>query len=194
MDNKIWIWIIVVIVVIGGIWYFVAQNSSNSITATGTASSTDMGTSGTGNTSGTGTIASGTVAPAQVVGFGSIQDLIALKQNLTCSISLGVSGVTRSGTMYIGPGLMRGDFFATLSGEPAVTSMIDNTTSLYVWSTAKSTGLQLSASVSANGSAIATAGGIDPQTKFNYYCQPVQPINVSVFEPPTDVSFSSTVQ
>lgn len=187
-------WVIGIIVVILGIWYFSMRSAGTQApTATTTAATLGVNSapSETSGISGSGT---STVGVTQTIGHGSINDLIAMNESLICSIALTSSSMQRSGTMYIANGEMRGDFISTTKGVTTILSMIDNGTSLYVWKNAASAaGLKLPASVSAGGSVAASHGALDPTTSFDYYCHPWN-ADANFFTPPASVTFSAIVK
>jgi hypothetical protein len=175
----------VVAVIGGGIWYF----TSNPYPQTAqTATNTNVESS---TASGTGTNGSSVAAPvSQTTGVGSIQNLIAMNKDLACSINLVAAKTSRSGSIYVAAGMMRADLFSTTAGQTKAVSMIDNGTSLYLWTDDASTGIKLSKPISASGSNIAQNGGIDPVTNFSYVCHPWK-VDANFFVAPTAIAFSA---
>lgn len=126
--------------------------------------------------------------PAKVSGYQSLAYLASLKEPLVCSIQS--NEPNRLGTAYVADGRLRADV-RTYSGG-AITSMISDGSSLYVWKSGATKGLQLPSALSVAGSAVATQGGLDPATDVSFSCN-TWTIDPSVFSPPTAVSFSHTL-
>jgi hypothetical protein len=156
-------------------------------TATTTPESATPGGSASGAPAASGGSAGTNIG--ETAGHASIKSLLALQKNLSCSINFSSKDVTRSGTIYVAAGLMRGTFFGSTKGVSQAVSMIDNGTTLYVWSRSTLKGQKFSSAVTASGSAAAALGGIDPTTDFDYVCDPWT-VNAFLFVPPTNVDFS----
>jgi hypothetical protein len=191
MSYRNLVLILLVIVIIGGIWYVFSgyrnngisiQNAPTGLTAT-TSDTTGTGTTGTGTAQ--------TVPVPETVGIGSLQNLMAMNSNLTCSVNLPTASAGRSGTVYVSSSLLRADFFSTTGSQTEVASMIDNGTSLYLWMNGSAQGIKLSAPVSASDLNISQNGGINPSTNLNYVCHPWA-VNAAFFVPPSTVTFSAT--
>ncbi len=183
MKNSAFAWIAGIIIVIGIIWYLAAGGPSapalgTASTTASAASTTQSSTGGGTTTAGSGTSGSGRArgtAVPETVGVGSVSELMQAKQDLACAISFSSKGGTRTGTIYVTTGLMRGDFISSTSGSVKVVSMIDNGTSLYGWTNTSSQGIMLSAATSASGSTLSSWGAIDPAATFSYDCHPWTP-------------------
>jgi hypothetical protein len=183
MSKNSWLVVLVVVVVIGlGIWYFASNSASSTQTVTNDESSSTSATNASGS--------SATMPVSETVGVGSIQDLIAMNKYLACSINLVATTTNRSGTVYVAAGLMRADLFSTTGNKTKAVSMIDNGTSLYLWTDGASQGIQLPEPISASGSNIALNGGIDPATTFSYICHPWK-ADANFFVAPQTVTFSA---
>jgi hypothetical protein len=186
MKNNTLIWVLVAVVLVGGAWYFYTASSSESTSSLPVATTTT-----------TTTVTQAQAAPAKtptetkkptstsakVVGIGSMQFLIGLKQALVCSVKT-TAGYTRTGTLYVADGKVRLNF--------STTSMIDDGAHLFVWMMGAIKGLELQAASSASGSAIANNGGVDPASDLSYACNPWA-VDASVFTPPATVSFFSSL-
>ncbi|MGH7175085.1 MAG: hypothetical protein ACREGR_01860, partial [Minisyncoccia bacterium] len=172
MNLTTWAWIIGIVIVVAGLWYFLSGPStmtpSSAATTTG-SQTTNYGSTGSGDQSSTGGTGTTPGAAATVIGFGSISDLIAMDKTLVCSIDTAVGGGRRFGTVYVEGGMMRGDFVSTTNSTTALVSMVDDGTSLYLWNNQNMSGLKVPAT-GAGGSAIASNGGIDPSTGGSYAC------------------------
>jgi hypothetical protein len=131
-----------------------------------------------------------TVATQVVLtGFNSLEYLRTQKQPLYCSIDAVAAGVRRTGNVYVADGVARGDFASTAGGAKIATSMIDDGAYLYAWHTSATTGVKLQATASANGSVIATYGGLDPASDFSFSCARWT-ADAAVLTPPANITFS----
>jgi hypothetical protein len=184
MKTQTAVWIVIAVAVVGFAWYYVAQTV---ISGTGTESPAAATT--TAPTTTTTAAAAKPAAkkpvsvPAKVAGVSTMSYLISLKEPLLCSVKT-TTGYARSGTLYVADGKIRANF--------ANSSMIDDGTHIFVWMTGAIKGLELLASLSASGSAIATNGGIDPANDISFSCNPWT-VDASVFTPPASVSFFSSL-
>lgn len=134
-----------------------------------------------------------------VAGTDTLQSLLALGQNLECTISYameneGVSSVTE-GTYFTSRGRMRGDFLIPGMEGSAVSSMILADGIMYTWTEIEGEkyGMKidlsdLEQSKSANG-APEVHEAVPLDTAVSYNCKPWVALDGSVFEVPTDVIF-----
>lgn len=122
-----------------------------------------------------------TKTTAKTVGIGSLSYLIGLRQPLICSVKT-ASGIMRSGTLYVAAGMARANFTNS--------TMIDDGSYLYAWTTGATTGTKLPAPLGASGSAIVGRGGVDPSTDLSFACNPWT-ADTNIFVPPTSVSFGA---
>lgn len=199
IDNKTIAGIVIAVLALGGAWYLFTTQAAklrNEISApvattTPTAAAPaqkQIAPKPTRTPSASKPVAS---TGAATGGVGSITSLLALKQSLSCDIETINPIVKRSGTLYVDSGRVRGDFITYIDGNKVSTSMIDDGTSLYAWTSGSATGLKLPAALSASGSAIASHGGIDLAATFNYSCNPWA-ANASLFIPPASITFSTS--
>lgn len=195
--NKGIYWILGIVIVILGIWYFSMRSVGPQEVPTATTTATTLGVGSVPSTSRTSGISGSGASPVgvtQTIGQGSINSLMAMNENLICSVVSTSSSSQRSGTVYIADGKMRGDFISTTKGVTTVLSMIDDGTSLYVWrNTGNTIGLKLPTSISASGSVAASHGALDPTTSLHYDCHPWN-ADANFFTPPANVTFSATAQ
>ena len=119
---------------------------------------------------------------AAMTGVGSLNDLLAMRQSLSCTISAR-NGTDRTGTAYVSGGKFR----ATLASG---VSFIDDSTHYYAWAQGAQTGLVLPI-VSASGSTLALHGALDPAQSLSYGCNPWS-AQASSFTPPMNVTFTNT--
>jgi len=189
MSKNTWFIILAIAIVGIGAWYFTSSSTSPAQTAQ-TATTTDEQT-GTDTTATNGS--NSTIPVPETVGVGSIKDLLAMNKYLSCSINLVTATTKRSGTIYVAAGLMRADLFSTTGNKTKSVSMIDNGTSLYLWTNGASQGIQLPEPLGASGSNIALNGGIDPATAFSYVCHPWK-ADVDFFIAPQTITFSTSLK
>lgn len=184
MPNKTLLWVLAIVIVFAGGWYYFMLDPTGAVTEPPAATSTPtVATSAPKATTKAPAAKKPAATTAKIVGIGSITYLIGLKQSLVCSVKT-TTGYSRSGTMYVADGKVRGNF--------SNSSMIDDGTYLYAWMTGAVKGLVLLAASSASGSAIATNGGIDLATDVSFACNPWA-VDASVFTPPSSVSFFSSL-
>ncbi len=119
---------------------------------------------------------------AAMTGVGSLNDLLAIRQSLSCTVSAR-NGTDRTGTAYISGGKFR----ATLANG---VSFIDDSTHYYAWAQGAHTGLVLPI-VSASGSTLALHGALDPAQSLSYGCNPWS-AQASSFTPPSTITFTNT--
>ena len=202
MDKKIIIWLGVVVVLFGTVWYLFATHSGQGGEPSPTASTTLSAATSTQqslqpvavtHTANAGTAAKPSPeqppAPARVAGVNTVAYLLAQKDPLVCGVKT-VSGVKRSGTMYVAYGQMRANLTSSASGAVVNTTMIGDGAYLYAWTNGAAKGLRVLAAPSGNGSAIAVAGGFDPAVNLSFACNPwIQ--TPGMFTPPSSVTFSN---
>lgn len=158
--NKTILWIIVAIIVIGGIWYFVM------------------------NGSGSGAPGSNATSTSQASSSGTMKDLIA-RGSSQCQVTDPSNG--SSGTVYVGGGKMRGDFTSQTSSGTTITShMISDGQTVYVWSSAMPQGIKMAVSASSQTSASGTQNPYNENV--NYTCS-AWSVNSSEFALPAGVTF-----
>ncbi|HET9641488.1 MAG TPA: hypothetical protein VFP46_01395 [Candidatus Paceibacterota bacterium] len=176
------IWIVIVLVVLGALWYLlpdvqIGTNAPTAATTTATTSETKQSV----QTSQTKSVTKPPVkvtAP-RMAGVGPLTSLMALQQPLVCSVQT-MNGVQRLGTLYLAGGKARLNF--------STASMIDDGVTIYVWAKGATTGVKMAATVSSSGSVAASNGGVDPGNNLSYACNPWTE-DASVFAPPTGVAF-----
>lgn len=134
-----------------------------------------------------------------IAGTDTLQALLALGQNLECTISYsveneGVSTVTE-GTYFTSRGRMRGDFLLPDMTQGAVSSMILADGVMYSWTEIegekygmKITLSDLEQSKNTDGAPEANEA-VPLDTAVSYSCKPWVALDGSVFEVPTDVIF-----
>lgn len=183
MNNKTIVWLIVAIVAFAGVWYLLAPSLGGLGIVPPTATTTPPTTAATQSTatkSPVSTAPKPTKTTAKMAGIGSLNYLLGLKQPLICSVKT-TSGYARSGTMYVSAGgQARANFISS--------TMIDDGSYLYAWANGATTGTKLVAGLSASGSAITYAGGVDLTTDLSFSCNPWT-VDISFFAPPATVSF-----
>ncbi len=183
--NKALIWAVLAIVVLAGVWYYVLtqpQGGAPSPTATTTVATTSAPAAQTPVSPKKTSTAPKVTAP-KVSGYNSISYLLTQKEPLVCTMRV-TSPVSRSGTIYVAGGKMRGNF--------GTAAMIDDGTYLYAWKSGATKGLQLLAAQSASGSAVMSLGALDLETPFSFACN-AWSTDQSLFIPPASISFSNTL-
>ena len=200
-QNQIAALAIIIVVIGGGAWYFsTAHRAPQAATPLATpsppAAATTSPTPATKSAAPARPTRPRTPQPARtepvvISGYSSISYLLSLKQSLSCTVDAVAAGARRTGTIYVAGGKMRGDFSGLVNGVAAKTSMIDNGTRVYVWTDGATTGLELLAASSVNGSVIASHGGIALSSDFSFACSRWTE-DQNLFVPPPSVTFSNT--
>ena len=196
-DQVIAVAVLVVVILIG-IWYF---STNWTPTPPPAQPVTETGETTTNPVSPTSTTPSRTVQPApapaaptvktQVVltGFNSLNYLRAQKEPLYCSISAVAAGEHRTGNVYVSGGIARADLATVPGGAKIGTSMIDDGTNLYAWHAGATTGIELLAAKSVNGSVVANYGAVDPASSFSFSCARWT-TDSATLTPPSSVTFT----
>lgn len=127
-------------------------------------------------------------ASLEVTGAGSLNNLMSLGSNLTCTVSTVGMTPQRFGIAYLSGTRARVNL-RTSAGSS--TSLIDAGGYLYAWTPSETRGIKLIAASGASGSAIVTYGAIDPAQTLNYSCN-LWKTNASLFAPPQSVAFTDT--
>lgn len=130
MNNNIWIWVVVALVVIAGIWYFMMGSSSTTTPTTGTETSTDT----TGTVPSTDT--NGTALSAPIgTGTGKITSLVGRQGNYTCTFFTLDGNNKSTGTLYVTSGKSRADYRtdAGATGKTTTAHVIRTGGIVYTW-------------------------------------------------------------
>jgi hypothetical protein len=197
------IWIVLAILVMGAsLWYLASgtANMNGGVTASTTswaATSTTVTYSGAlvpptiktpvTQNPGTGVV----VRSPKLAGVGSLTSLLALKSNLTCTISTTGTVEQKSGTLYLSGFEALAVLTSTVSGQTEQVNMIDDNQYLYVWAAGSTSGTKARAAVGVNGSAIAMRGGLDPAQNLSYQCNDWTP-DTNLLGLPANVTFTDT--
>lgn len=137
-----------------------------------------------------------TVVPTS--GSGSLSSLLALNQDLECSIMYAASSVDQTqtqGTYFTSAGKMRGDFVVSSNGVDTVSSLIMRDGMLYSWTEIEgaSYGMKIAMSeleASKNTQGAPVAQEVVPlEAEVDYTCKAWTALDNSIFEPPTDILF-----
>lgn len=130
-------------------------------------------------------------APVEVTGIGSLNYLMGLGSNLTCSVSTIGPTLRRSGTAYLSGSLARVSLNTAVGNSTFSSAMIDAGGYLYVWAQGGTHGIKLLAASGASGSAAVSYGGVDPSQTLSYSCN-LWKTDASLFVPPQSIAFTDT--
>jgi len=169
MNNKTIIWVIVTILVIGGIvGYLLFFNKSKT----------------------------GTQVPASIMGNNqqqaatepsSLKDLLASGSPQKCTFA-DTSGTNSSeGTVYIGNGKMRQDFSTVDNGQTINGHMIADEQNFYTWTDGSNVGFKMA--ITASQQTNQNSQSVDVNKKFDFKCGTWSP-DSSLFILPSDVQFN----
>ena len=140
------------------------------------------------------------VTPTPTSGTDSINTLIALGQNMECTISYHVEGSAETptdGTLFTSQNRLRGDFLIPEMGADAVSSMILQNGDLYSWTEigGKKNGMKTSlaelSAIKKNENAPKANEVVPLDALVTYQCKPWLTVDGSIFEPPTDMVFTN---
>jgi hypothetical protein len=132
-------------------------------------------------------------------GTDSLSALLALGQNLECTISYApevTGGVKTEGTYFTSRGRMRGDFVVETNGTEAVSSVIIDNDSMYSWSLIEGQkyGMKMTLSELETAQTDDTAPEANQAVPLDeavtYSCKPWASVDGSIFNPPTDIVFT----
>ena len=139
------------------------------------------------------------VIPTEVVGEGSLLELLKRNENLECSIVYEQSqGGAVEGSYFTSNGKVRGDFLTKEGKQEVLSSMIIKDGTFYSWSLINGEKFGMKADFSNLENATtsdnqekprADKGPISMDEKVQYSCKPWNNVDGSIFEPPTDVLF-----
>jgi len=178
-NRNIIIGVIVVLVVIGGIWYWVSSSNGVNSTPSQTASTTTTGTaSATGSTQ---------TAP----GTGTLRTLVTQGGNYTCTLTqTATSGAQTTGSIFGAGGQTRLDFKISTNGTDFTMHTIRTGATAYTWIDGQQTGTKTA--ITASGPIVTPASGgviaINDDTQVTSECHPWSPV-ASDFVPPTGITF-----
>ena len=131
---------------------------------------------------------------APVNGHGTLTNLLALAQNLECTINYQTK-VSVSGTYFTSQGKMRGDFVVPSDEGEVLSSLIMRDNTMYTWS--EIDGQKYGMQFDLNEVKAAKEKGESPETRepvpldaaVDYDCKPWVSVDGSIFEPPSDIIF-----
>lgn len=178
--QNLLITVFVIVLVVGGAWYFIEQNddykaapnNGQQVTKTKSDRAKDLS------------------------GFGSFSDLIEKDLDLACDFEM-VSSDTKAavaGTIYISEGKLRADFAMEQAGEVYESHFLHDDTHSYTWTTSSLGTFAFMSPLDGTSGAGDTATvnrNIDFSQEVDYECR-VWTVDEAVFLPPADVEFLTT--
>jgi len=204
--DRIVIWIVVIIVIIGAALLFLpSSHETPAPTATSTPSAATSTLSTPAQTPAPGPATpkpSATTAaapqpapapvtvPAKIAGYSSLSYLMKQKEPLYCSATASTAYAKRTGTLYIADGKMRAIWGGYRNGVYVRVVVVDDGMYLYTWQEGAATGIKLPAPSSVSGSVIADAGGVDLVTPITFACDDWT-VDATLFTPPSSIVFST---
>lgn len=177
--NKIIIWVIIAIVVIGGIvGYLLFSHKSGTVSQAPTSSANNS----TGNSN---SQTQATNGPT------SLNDLLASGAAQSCTYSDVSGAVSSQGTVYIGQGKMRLDYSTLENGQNITGHMIADGQYYYTWMDGSSSGFKFAptANQQVSPQPNQNSQSIDTNKKIDYNCAPWSP-DSSLFVLPSKVQFN----
>ena len=182
MNKVIW-WIVGIIVVVIGIYYFVSNKPDTAADDVVPATEDGQGSFTTPSDD--------QGAPADTSGK-SLKDLIALGVSQQCAFSQTVDNSSTSGTVFVGMGKMRGDFVSVASGQTVNAHMIADGQYTYTWIDGIAMGFKMSLdqTAPASGTGANQTGSPDLNQKLDYNCS-AWTLDASKFTLPAGVTFTA---
>jgi hypothetical protein len=141
---------------------------------------------------------SGSKTPAaELNGFGSMNDLLARDKSLECQITTIDNSVASEGTFFVADEKIRGDFITEspdLEGS-SVSSIIIVDGTMYVWTEIGGESFGVKSQLQTTSETdIQTQEPVGLDERVKYSCQKWEPVDQSIFIPPTDVLFQDMSQ
>jgi hypothetical protein len=134
---------------------------------------------------------------ADLNGFGTMNELLSRETNLECQITTIENSATSEGTFFVADNKIRGDFLTEspdLSGV-GVSSIIVVDNTLYVWTElgGESYGVKTQMQPDTEDT-MPTQEPVKLDERVKYACKKWEPVDQSVFIPPSDVLFQDLSQ
>jgi hypothetical protein len=134
---------------------------------------------------------------ADMSGFGTMNELLSRESNLECQITTIENSATSEGTFFVADNKIRGDFITEspdLSGV-GVSSIIVVDNTMYVWTELGGESYGVKAQLkSESEEAMPTQEPVKLDERVKYACKKWEPVDQSVFIPPSDVLFQDLSQ
>jgi hypothetical protein len=169
MNTKALIGLVIALVVVGGgAWYFSQQEGSG-------------GPLGDGVPTGD---------KKDVVGSGSLSDLMKRGGSSVCTVSSKDPNSVSSGKVYVAGGSVRGDFTSAVDGKSYESHFINADGYIYTWSSAMPQGMKMAddGKMMEGGTSSAPEGSVDPSVAYDYSCDSWTG-DQGMFAPPAEVTF-----
>lgn len=161
------------VVVLGGGYYLMNQNSTP----------TDMSAIGAQEETGE-TAQAGTVK-------GSFASLATRGGSWKCTVDTSTAQSVSSGVTYVSGGKVRADFTTSVQGYGAVEShMIADGEDVYTWSSMMPQGIKSKMTMQGTGGAETSGQGMNANMEYSYDCQPWS-ADSAMFAVPADITFRS---
>lgn len=165
--NKVIAIVAVIIIIAGGIWFFIQNQSKTDQTKTDTSSAqTEEKVSEESS---------------------SLKNLMSLGKSQKCEFSTVEEGVTSSGTFYVANNKARGDFQSTVAGTTTKSHMIVDSTYSWLWSDDSNQGMKFA--VDQTQTETNQTQSVDPNKNYKFNCDSWKTDN-SLFTPPANITFS----
>lgn len=177
MNTKIIALVVAVIVIAGGVYWFMPKTQTGVTPNDKSAMNSEVKDSKSNS------------EPATKAS--SLKDLLALGTSQKCTFSNEGS----EGTFYVSKGQSRGDFSSNAGGTTTKGHMISDGKTSYVWMDSQPKGFKMSleaaqkAQAESNYKAPAPSAGIDYNKNMNYSCQSWS-ADDSMFAVPTNIEFT----
>jgi len=134
---------------------------------------------------------------AELNGFGTMNDLRGREKALECQITTIDNSVASEGTFFVADEKIRGDFITESPDleESSVSSIIIDDGTMYVWTEIAGESFGVKSQLQATAETdIQTQEPVGLDERVKYSCQKWEPVDQSIFIPPTDVLFQDMSQ
>jgi hypothetical protein len=173
MSKTVLLSIIAVVIVAGGIGWYLTSKPNQSAPNSNTSATPSQQTTNTG---------------ANQSEKMSMKSLIASNTPQRCTFTDASSGANSSGTVYVASGQMRGDFTSTASGKTTQSHMVVMNETSYIWSDEMANGVKMSFADIQKPSTQQNQS-VDVNKEVDYSCGPWNR-DTSMFSLPAGVTFT----
>jgi outer membrane lipoprotein-sorting protein len=173
MKSNTIVYILIALVVIGGIAYMMTKGDNGDARIETEVTSNDI---------------ENMVADSRTQ-TASMKELVDKGEPVKCTFTQVTSNADSNGTVYIADGKVRGDFETTSAGQNFNSYMISDGSDIYVWSSLTTQGFKMPVSNTPSAGA-ESQNGVSYDQKLNYDCDPWNK-DVSVFVLPANISFGA---
>ena len=167
--NKIIIGVVVAVVVIGGgVWYFLSQKGTGPISNSSTLSTESFSEKS------------------------SLKNLVARGGSWKCTFAIDAGGTNSTGTVYVAMGKVRSDFKSVVPqvNMTIESHMISDGAYAYTWTSSMPQGFKVPIDVTTDTAVPSGSENLDYNSALDYNCT-AWPTDENMFVLPTDITFTA---